>query len=197
SKINSDDNLSKAGKTVGVVFNEATSKFDIFSSEYGSKSEIQITSVGDVATSTTAATLGLKVGGYAKGADVEGKIGGEVAKGVGQALTGVGQSEGLSLIITATTAGDYGTVSFNRGVAFSLDQTLAGILKDNTGFLAQQTQGVNSSINQLGEKRVRMNRHFDATEALYRKQFTAMDIAIASLKNTSNNLTSQLAGLSR
>lgn len=197
SKINSDDNLSKAGKTVGVVFNEATSKFDIFSSEYGSKSEIQITSVGDVATSTSGSTLGLKVGGYAKGADVEGKIGGEVAKGVGQALTGVGQSEGLSLIITATTAGDYGTVSFNRGVAFSLDQTLAGILKDNTGFLAQQTQGVNASINQLGDKRVRMNRQYDATEALYRKQFTAMDIAIASLKNTSNNLTSQLAGLSR
>ncbi|AMC33684.1 flagellar filament capping protein FliD [Janthinobacterium sp. B9-8] len=197
SKINGDETLSKAGKTVGVVFNELTSKFDIFSSEYGSKSEIQITGTGDVGTSTTAATLGLTVGGYNRGTDVEGKIGGETAKGVGQALTGTGLSEGMNLIVTASTAGDYGYVSFNRGVAYSLDKTLEGMLKENSGFLAKQTQGVTSSITQLEQKRVRMNRQYDATEALYRKQFTAMDIAIATLKSTSNNLTAQLAGLSK
>ncbi|MFC7419626.1 flagellar filament capping protein FliD [Iodobacter arcticus] len=197
SKINGDETLSKAGKTVGVVFNELTSKFDIFSSEYGSKSEIQITGTGDVGTSTTAATLGLTVGGYNRGTDVEGKIGGETAKGVGQALTGTGLSEGMNLIVTASTAGDYGYVSFNRGVAYSLDKTLEGMLKENSGFLAKQTQGVTSSITQLEQKRVRMNRQYDATEALYRKQFTAMDIAIATLKNTSNSLTAQLAGLSK
>jgi flagellar hook-associated protein 2 len=197
SKINGDDGLSKAGKSVGVVFNESTSKFDIFSSEYGSKSEIQITSTGDMGTSTSAATLGLTVGGYNKGNNVEGKIGGEIAKGVGQSLTGTGLSEGMSLIVTASTAGDYGYVSFNRGVAYSLDKTLDAVLKENSGFLAKQTQGVSNSITQLGEKRVRMNRQYDNVEAMYRKQFTAMDIAIATLKNTSSNLTAQLAGLSR
>ncbi|MCX7205163.1 MAG: flagellar filament capping protein FliD [Proteobacteria bacterium] len=197
SKINGDEVLSKAGKSVGVVFNESTSKFDIVSSEYGSKSEIQITSTGDMGTSTTAATLGLTVGGYSKGADVEGKIGGENAKGVGQALTGTGLSEGMSLIVKANVAGDYGFVSFNRGVAYSLDKTLEGMLKENTGYLAKQSSGVTNSITQLEEKRVRMNRQYDATEALYRKQFTAMDIAIATLKSTSSNLTAQLAGLSK
>ncbi|MBY0443604.1 MAG: flagellar filament capping protein FliD, partial [Burkholderiales bacterium] len=216
SKINGDETLARSGKKVGVAFNEATSKFDLSSSVYGSTSKFKIVGVGDSATSTSFATLGLTVGGYmdppaagsppvpppvgysyTAGADVEGLIGGEKAKGAGQALTGTGQSEGLSLIVTASTAGDYGTVAFNRGVAFALDKLLDGMVKDRTGLVAKQTDGVTSSITQLAEKRVRMNRQYDATEALYRKQFTAMDIAIATLKSTSSNLTAQLAGLSR
>ncbi|STQ90585.1 flagellar filament capping protein FliD [Iodobacter fluviatilis] len=208
SKINSDESLVRGGKTVGVAFNESTSKFDLSSGLYGSASKIKITGVGDAATSTTAATLGIVVGGYSDtpsgptvgytytaGADVEGLIGGEKAKGTGQSLTGTGASEGLSLIVTASTAGDYGSVSFNRGVAFALDKLLDGMVKDRTGLVAKQTDGVNASIAQLGEKRVRMNRQYDATEALYRKQFTAMDIAIATMRNTSSNLTAQLANL--
>ncbi len=208
SKINSDESLVRGGKTVGVAFNEATSQFDLSSGLYGSGSKIKLTGIGDPATSTTTATLGLVVGGYSEtstgptvgytytaGADVEGLIGGEKAKGSGQALTGTGASEGLSLIVTASTAGDYGTVSFNRGVAFSLDKLLDGMVKDRTGLIAKQTDGVTSSINALGEKRLRMNRQYDATEALYRKQFTAMDIAIATMRNTSSNLTAQLASL--
>jgi flagellar hook-associated protein 2 len=216
SKINGDETLVRSGKKVGVAFNEATSKFDLSSSVYGSTSKFKIVGVGDSATSTSLATLGLTVGGYmdppaagsppvpppvgysyTEGADVEGLIGGEKAKGAGQALTGTGQSEGLSLIVTASTAGDYGAVAFNRGVAFALDKLLDGMVKDRTGLVAKQTSGVTNSITELGEKRVRMNRQYDATEALYRKQFTAMDIAIATLKNTSSNLTAQLAGLSR
>ncbi|MDW5417307.1 flagellar filament capping protein FliD [Iodobacter sp. CM08] len=208
SKINSDTSLVKAGKTVGVAFNEATSQFDLSSGLYGKDSKIKITGVGNSTTSTSAATLGLVIGGYSDtssgptvgytytvGADVEGLIGGEKAKGSGQALTGTGASEGLSLIVTASTKGDYGSVSFNRGVAFALDKLLDSMVKDRTGLVAKQTEGVTNSIAQLGEKRVRMNRQYDATEALYRKQFTAMDIAIATMRNTSSNLTAQLASL--
>jgi flagellar hook-associated protein 2 len=214
SKINSDETLTRTGKKVGVAFNEANSQFDLSSSVYGSTSKFKIIGLGNASTSTSFATLGLTIGGYMEppaagappnpapvgysykaGADVEGLIGGEKAKGVGQALTGSGQSEGLSLIVTASTPGDYGTVAFNRGVAFALDKLLEGMVKDRTGLVAKQTDGVTNSITQLGEKRVRMNRQYDATEALYRKQFTAMDIAIATMRNTSSNLTAQLASL--
>ncbi|QZA80029.1 flagellar filament capping protein FliD [Deefgea piscis] len=190
SKINGDASLVKSGKSVIVNFNEKTSSFEILSSSYGSKSNVQISSVG----TSSLATLGINIAGMASGSDVVGTIGGEAATGDGQLLTGTGKASGMVVSASASTAGDFGSISFSRGFAFNLDKALDAMLS-NQGAIASRVTGVNKSVEGIGEQRIRLNRQYEMTEKLYRQQFTAMDIAISNMKNISNSLTSQLANL--
>ncbi|QKJ67891.1 flagellar filament capping protein FliD [Deefgea piscis] len=190
SKINGDASLVKSGKSVIVNFNEKTSSFEILSSSYGSKSNVQISSVG----TSSLATLGINIAGIASGRDVVGTIGGEAATGDGQLLTGTGKASGMVVNASASTAGDFGSISFSRGFAFNLDKALDAMLS-NQGAIASRVTGVNKSVEGITEQRIRLNRQYEMTEKLYRQQFTAMDIAISNMKNISNGLTSQLANL--
>ncbi|WP_297574230.1 flagellar filament capping protein FliD [uncultured Deefgea sp.] len=192
SKINGDASLVKSGKSVIVNFNEKTSSFEILSSSYGSKSNVQISSVG----TSSLATLGINIAGMASGSDVVGTIGGEAATGDGQLLTGTGKASGMVVSASSSTAGDFGSISFSRGFAFNLDKALDAMLS-NQGAIASRVTGVNKSVEGITEQRIRLNRQYEMTEKLYRQQFTAMDIAISNMKNISNSLTSQLANLPR
>ncbi|KAF0815038.1 B-type flagellar hook-associated protein 2 [Andreprevotia sp. IGB-42] len=190
SKINGDSSLKKAGVSVTVTYNQQTGAFDMQSNRYGKASNIQVTSVGGDAL----ATYGLKFLN-ADGTDVAGTINGEPAKGNGQTMTGTGASEGLQLNISATTVGDYGTVSFSRGFASRLDQTISSLLASD-GLLQSRINGLNKDVKNIDAKGVVLNRRYEETEKRYRAQFTALDSLVASMKSTSNFLTQQLAALS-
>ncbi|MHB0975485.1 MAG: flagellar filament capping protein FliD, partial [Thiobacillus sp.] len=192
TQINGDSALRNAGVTVKVDYDATNKKFLITSSRYGSASKAEVTSVDtDTLTKTG---IGVKVG--TDGVDVAGSINGVSATGSGQYLTGAAGdgSAGVKLQITGGGTGARGTVNFSRGYAHQLDK-MAEIQLSSAGPLSSRTEGINRSIESLGEQRDAFIRRLASTEKRYRAQFTALDSMLSNMNRTSSFLTQQLANL--
>ena len=75
-----------------------------------------------------------------------------------------------------------------------LDQIIGNML-DSDGILAGRTDGINRSVKDINNRREGLERRLAMIETRYRAQFTALDTMIASMTQTSNYLTQQLANL--
>lgn len=183
SRINST--FASYGHSVSIA--HADGKLALTSTLYGSSSLIEITGGSAVTTlfGTVASTTGV---------DVAGEIGGAEASGVGQVLTGTGNATDLRLLIEGGSVGLRGTVGFERGIGWQLDQSIAAMLNEN-GTLESRTDGIDSSISDIATRRASLERRLEDIEARYRKQFSALDSLVASMQQTSEYLTQQLANL--
>ena len=186
SKINDASTFSNSGVSVRVT--ESGGVFSIESQRYGSVSKVEITGgtgmtdlVGGGATSTS-------------GTDVAGTIGGVVANGNGQLLTGTGNANGLILSVTGNTLGTRGSVDFNRGYADRLGSYLDDILKSD-GLLSSTSDSLKSRIERVEEDREALGLRLVSIEKRLRAQFSAMELIVSQLTNTSNFLTQQLESL--
>lgn len=65
----------------------------------------------------------------------------------------------------------------------------------STGTISGLTDSLNRMIKDLDSQRTILNQRLTNIEERYRKQFTALDTLVASMKDTSNYLTQQLASL--
>ncbi len=193
SRINGVTELKGSGITVTVEFDSANDKIMIRSDRYGAESQVDITAVD----SASATSLGLAVATGTAGQDVSGSIGGNVATGSGQVLTGAeGQnSEGLAMMITGGATGVRGSVSYRQGMAYRFSE-MAKQLLDDDGILAARTEGINRSIDNIKDKRESTEARLILVEARIRSQFTALDTLMSRLNSTSTFLTNQLASLS-
>jgi flagellar hook-associated protein 2 len=185
SRINGNGTLSAAGNAVAV--SQSGGILTISSRKYGSASSATV-SGGNAQADLFGATTDTA------GVDVAGTIGGQVATGSGQSLTGSGDAAGLKLTVAGGATGDRGTVNFSLGYAHQLEQ-LMGRLLDNDGPLAGRTGGINRTIRDIAGQRDVLERRLDMIEKRYRAQFSALDTMIASMTKTSNFLTQQLANL--
>lgn len=189
ARINSDTTLSALGKQVSAT--QTGSILTLSSNKYGSTSSM-VVSGGTAASTLFGSTLSTT------GLDVAGTIGGIGATGSGQVLTATGDASGLQLLIsggTAVAAGTArGTVSFSMGIAYQLDKALDTMLA-SSGSLANRTDGISTSIKDIASQREVLNKRLADVEARYRKQFNALDSLVASMQQTSNYLTQQLASL--
>lgn len=80
------------------------------------------------------------------------------------------------------------------GLAVRMGTTLDGMLS-SSGLIASQTDGINSSIKDIGKRRTTLSDRLVQIEARYRKQFSSLDSLVASMQQTSQFLTQQLANL--
>lgn len=194
SKINGDTALKSASVSIVASFDGATDKLTLMSSRYGAASTVEFTAV-DTATATT---LGFSVGTGTAGVDVAGTINGVTALGGGRYLTGAtgNAAEGLKLEIAGTATGSRGSVNYSQGYAWQLDK-LAGKLLENTGPITARTNGLNTSIKEIDQRREVFNRRLDEIEKRYRAQFSALDGVLSKLRNTSDFLSQQLAASGR
>jgi len=186
SKINSDSTYKARGYKVAVAHTEGT--VTLTSALYGSSSSIVITGGNAASTLFGAGTTSIT------GVDVAGEIGGIAASGSGQILTGTGNANGLQLLVEGGSTGARGSISFSRGIAWQLDQTITALLGEK-GTLASRTDGIDRSIEDIESRRAVLERRLEDIEARYRKQFAALDSLVASMQQTSNYLTQQLANL--
>ncbi|MGH8807770.1 MAG: flagellar filament capping protein FliD [Noviherbaspirillum sp.] len=189
STINSASAFSSAGIAVSVTLDGA-GKMVITSNKYGSTSKVTITGSG-VATllGTATATDGL---------DVAGTIAGVAGTGSGQFLTGASGSPaaGLKLQITGGAQNaSRGTVTFSQGYAHQLNKLAEGFL-GSSGVIGGRTDGLNKTIKDIGKQNTAIQARLADIEARYRKQFTALDVAIGRMSSTSSYLTQQLAQIS-
>lgn len=185
NRINADANLGLGN--VGARVSYESGAFKITSDSYGSDSKIKI----DFQNSTLGFTADAVID---NGADIIGTINGEPALGDGRFLTGTGLASGLLLEVTGGDIGSRGGVTFSRGIASKLDALLDKFLS-STGQLTAKTDSIASQIASIAEERIELNARVNTVEARYKKQFTALDILIGQLKNTSNFLEQQLNSL--
>lgn len=82
----------------------------------------------------------------------------------------------------------------NQGIAVRFDTLLKDILGP-AGMIASRTEGINASIKDLQRRAEAFTLRLSSIETRYRAQFTALDTLIASMTQTSNFLTQQLANL--
>ncbi len=188
SKINGATDFVSAGSAAKVTV--SGDKLTITSNRYGSASNAMI--VGGTAQDD------LKLGSTSTvnaGLDVAGTINGLAATGSGQTLTSsMGDSQGIAVTISGGSVGARGTVSFSQGYAYKFNTAVTSMLGDE-GPIATRIDGLNESIDDIGEQEERLNDRLKIIEARYRAQFTALETLLAKLNTTSTYLTQQLEAL--
>lgn len=188
SKINSATAFSAVGSAV--TASAATNVITLASTLYGSTSGISVTG-GNGASNL----LGLAPTNT-PGVNVAGTIGGVTGAGSGQTLTGATGSNGagLQLLVSGGPTGSRGTLNFSQGYAHQLDH-LADSILGTSGTIASRTDGINSTIKDIGKRRDQLNVRLAMIEENYRQQFTALDRMLSSMNATSTYLTRQLDSL--
>lgn len=80
------------------------------------------------------------------------------------------------------------------GFAGQVDSVLGRMLGDG-GLIANSTQGLEASVDRLGERYSRTEESINNTIARYREQFSQLDGMISSMNSTSSYLTQQFANM--
>lgn len=175
---------------------------------YGSSTEVSVvssrssgggdsTGVGNV-TATDAGPGGEGAAGSGEsGLDVVGTINGESASGSGQVLTGEDDNPttaGLKLRISAGTTGVLGTIRVFDGVAHAAEESLDAITNLADGRIKSEEDGIQDRIDDLDTIIAGREEAILRREAQIRRQFNAMEEAMAKFQNQSSFLTSQLGG---
>lgn len=174
--------------TAGVKVTQENGVITVTSNKYGSSSKLEITGNGaDELFGTPTMTTGV---------DVAGTIGGAVAVGSGQTLTGSAGSgsAGIAVTINGGQLGDRGTVNISKGVS-ALFATITDNYLGSSGLIQNKNDGLNKSIADIGKQRDALNTRLTLTEARLRKQYSALDVTLSSMNSTSNYLSQQLAAL--
>ncbi|AJP59167.1 hypothetical protein UC34_23880 [Pandoraea vervacti] len=188
SAINGNSVFSAAGSAVGVA--QKSGILTITSNRYGSASRVQVT--GGSAFDAVFGTNTLKTG-----VDVQGTIGGMLAVGSGQTLTGGAGTavDGLKLTIGGTATGSRGTVAFSQGYASLLNNQVTDFL-GATGAISSAKTSLNSTIKQIQQQESDWQDQMTQMQSRYLAQFTALDATMAKLQNTSDYLKQVLGGSS-
>ncbi len=188
STINGTKAFSDAGAAVTVSADAG--KITVTSNRYGSESKVEMsgTAADALFGADRAATTGT---------DVQGTIGGAPATGSGQELKGATgtAAEGLRMLITGGAENaSRGTIAFSYGFAHQLSEWINNYLGSD-GLIKARTDGLNASIKGLDQQRDSIGRRLEQVEQRYRAQFTALDVMISSMNQTSSYLAQQLANL--
>lgn len=182
SAINGDATLSGLGSSVAV--SDTAGVLTVTSNKFGSVSGAVING-GNAA----AGLFGVPVA--TAGVDAAGTLDGSVMTGSGQTLT---SQDGLAIKVAGGATGPRGSVDFTQGYGFQLSH-LASSYLGASGTITSETNGINTSINAIGDQRNRINTRLVTLEAQYRAEFTALEVTISNLQSSSNFLSQQLSAL--
>ncbi len=186
SRVNGVKTFEDNGISIKVT--ESAGILTITSQSYGEESTADVTGgngKSDLVGASPVTTAGL---------NIEGTIGGLLATGNGQFLTGTGVATGLKIEVIGGSIGTRGSISYSRGIAQQLDDILESFLKSD-GTLDSRTKSLNNQVEQISDRREAANRRLARLETRLFRQFGALDILVAQMRSTSDFLTGQLANL--
>jgi len=180
-----------AARQVTVAYNSG--KFEITSGKTGNTSKVEV-----LHGTTLPPSSGLTVGSTASGTALAGKIGGVAALADDDSMTLIGATgsgaSGLKIRVDTPTLGSRGSVSFARGFAYNMGDTLSRVLSLN-GPIETSKSSLKSDISRIDDQVDRLNDKLVRTETTLRKQFTAMDLTVGKYNQLSTYLDSQLKAL--
>ena len=94
----------------------------------------------------------------------------------------------VSSLFTSTTTGSLGLASYMNG-------QLTTLLSKTDGLFTSKTDGITRSIKDLDSQRDRLSTRLTQIERRYRAQYSSLDTLVASMQQTSQYLSQQLANL--
>nr|WP_308605911.1 flagellar filament capping protein FliD [Massilia sp. DJPM01] len=179
---------ASATSGTGVTVKQDSGIFTITSNKYGSTSKISLSGSG------ASALLGTPT--VVDGLDVAGTIGGALATGSGQNLTGdVGSaSSGIQVQITGGVIGERGSVNISKGVGAQFTELIDSFLNAK-GTIPGKNAGINASLADIAKQRAALNVRLTQTEKDLRRQYSTLDVTLSGMSSTSNFLAQQLASL--
>jgi len=116
------------------------------------------------------------------GQDVAGTINGEDCTGMGRLLTaedGNENTEGLMIVVKATTTGDKGVIRVSKGIASRLTDHISAVTDEDTGSLTLAADGVTSEIDAIDEDIEDLNDGLDRYIEDLQVQFARMETAMS------------------
>ncbi|MBK8969877.1 MAG: flagellar filament capping protein FliD [Hahellaceae bacterium] len=189
--IDADSTLMAAGKSA-VVSVLDSGELVITSKKFGSTSSVSVVSTD----SSTLATLGFAAGSGTAGVDVRGTINGATATGKGKLLTASASddSKGIAVEVSGTAIGSRGKVTYIRGIADEMVDTVTSFIKFE-GTLSSYETRLNKQLTKIADERKLMEKRISNLTERLAKQFTAADILVSQFNKVGEFLTSQLAAL--
>ncbi len=180
------------------AYNEMVTVFDGLQS-YDAETNIAGPLVGDSTTRQLRSSLQSMLYDQVEGVD-------SAVNGLSRLGVEVGRDGKLTLdTSTLTTAlEDYpdkvttfftNTTEGNEGIALRFDDLLDGFLSSSSGLLAAKEQGLQNSIDDIGDQIERINYRLVKKEEILRNQFLNLETVLAGLQATSGALDQQLEAL--
>jgi flagellar capping protein FliD len=136
---------------------------------------------------------------------VAGTVGGLAATGAGQLLTvtGDGKANGLTVRVTATAADvagaggslALGSLTYTAGVAQRLDSVGYWAVDTVSGTITTAVNGRRSENTAIDNQVDAWDLRLRLREAALRRQFTALERALGTMRSQSTWLSGQIAGL--
>ena len=186
-----------ATKGLSLTASNQSGKLQIKTEGYGADQYVKVTSsLGDVAGQAGFASDGTSED---TGVDIVGMINGHAAKGVGNLLASRSgfPEAGLSVTVSTSQTGGFGTVAFSSGIADRLSASVSTYTNSLTGVLKSKEDSIQSTIDDLAAQQTKMEERITRKEASLREKFVRLESLLAQYNNTSTSLTSQLASLSK
>ncbi|MEP0765950.1 MAG: flagellar filament capping protein FliD [Fimbriimonadia bacterium] len=168
---------------------DSEGKLVLTSAAYGSSKSFTVTSDQEAGSNNSGIGTTEQ---QAVGLDVAGTINGEAASGNGQILTGDDTNEytaGLALLITASSPGTYGTVTFTRGIAASVSDAVATLTDPTTGALTEQDKQLQAQIDDLDAAMERIQETVTRRGDELKRRFAQLESLVASLQAQQARLT--------
>jgi flagellar hook-associated protein 2 len=190
AQLNANNALNASGSGVQVGVGTG-GELTFTSSDYGSDSNVSLTSVED------GTAYGLSVVTGTSGVDVAGTIGGRTAEGDGQVLflgNGNGGASGLQVRILGDQTGSRGSITFVEGVAERTVDLVSSFVGAD-GAIESRTESLNRDLEQIQENQARLEERIAAYRERLVSQFTAADSLISQLNSTQDFVSQQLAAL--
>jgi flagellar hook-associated protein 2 len=201
SKINTAVSAQGMGITAA---DDGTGKIRIATDNYGSAQTFTVVSDNDGSAGTTGFDM---VPLVATGADIAGTIGSHAAIGNGSTLIGAdGQpEEGLSLTISQTTPGSYGSVTIasetegseGASILMNLQGLLDGITDPLSGPIHNSTDSLNQSIRTLNDQIEAYQNRLEVRRTMLTAEFQKADEALKLLTVMQSSLSNQISSLSK
>ncbi|MCH9031652.1 MAG: flagellar filament capping protein FliD [candidate division Zixibacteria bacterium] len=199
SKIDADELIGQRGVKVSWTDSGSDGYLTFTSGQYGSTSTVSF----DLTQVNAAnAILGLSIGTRVSGFDVAGTINGENATGVGQILTGDdgnSTTDGLRLRVTLDSngivSGSEATVSFTRGVAARLKQSLDSITNSTDGIISRRVKALTDQVADFRDQIARIDARLEFRRFTLEEEFRKMEQALTQLNAQNQFLINGLNAL--
>jgi len=158
----------------------------VSSTSYGATSKVDISGLG------TQALFGKSDIKGKVGVDVEGTIGGMLAKGTGQTLTGATGTpvSGITLQVSGAATGERGNVSYSVGFGSKLNK----YVDDATGMsgsLDTATKALNTRVGAIDKQIGAFQTHLNQVQSNYQDQFSRLNQLSVKMKTAGNMLNAQ------
>ena len=179
------------------AYNETIALFDEYQS-YNSDSETAGVLLGDATTKTIRNRLNTMLTGTLSGVESFSRL-----TDLGIALNREGQLE-IDASILNSALEDYfdevlqfftQSTEGSEGFAVRMTDTLDAILSSTNGTLAARTDGIQDSIDDIGDQVERLEMRVLAWESRTRAQFNALEVLLAEYQTTGDYLSQQIGSL--